>query len=197
MSTLPRRIGKYELIELVGRGGMAEVWKALDTQLDRHIAIKFLHADLRTDPTFMTRFVREAQAIAALHHPNIVKIHDFQITSNPGLEGSLVYMVMNFIEGPMLSEYLARTSRTGKYPFAADIVHLFTSIGRAIDYAHQRGMVHRDIKPTNILLENRNTLRHPMGEPILTDFGIVKLMGASGSTLSGVILGTPNYISPE
>ena len=83
MSTSPRRIGKYEMQSLLGRGGMAEVWKAVDTQLGRNVAIKFLHADLQNDPTFLTRFEREARVIAALNHPNILKIYDFHVSRPP------------------------------------------------------------------------------------------------------------------
>ena len=197
MSTGPRRIGKYELHERLGRGGMAEVWKAWDTQLERYVAIKFLQPDLRTDPDFMTRFIREAQAVASLHHPNIVQIHDFQVTQPPISQDHLAYMVMNYIEGPTLAQYIAQTSRLGSIPSSASITYLFTAIGRAIDYAHQRGMVHRDIKPANILLDRHNTSRYPVGEPMLTDFGIVKWLGAPGTTLVGAMLGTPFYMSPE
>src|SRR5437867_4446296 len=195
MSTGPRRLGKYELQQRLGRGGMAEVWKALDAQLQRIVAIKFLHADLRTDPGFMTRFVREAQAIASLRHPNIVQIHDFQTSTEPD---SPVYMVMNYIEGPTLAEYIRDTSRMGKFPSAADIVLLFASIGSAIDYAHSRNMIHRDIKPSNIMLDQKNASRQSTGKPVLMDFGIVKLLGASvANTLTGTLLGTPHYMSPE
>ena len=93
MSTRLRRLGKYELQEQLGRGGMAEVWKALDTQLQRYVAIKLLHAHLQEDPHFLVRFEREAQLIASLHHPNIVQIHDFQIAFSEQ-EGTLAYMVM-------------------------------------------------------------------------------------------------------
>src|SRR2546421_12387079 len=99
MSTAARRFGKYELQELLGYGGMAEVWKAFDTELHRYVAIKLLHADLQADPEFITRFSDEARFVAALHHPNIVQIHDFQ-TTQP-LEGNapLAYMVMDYVEG--------------------------------------------------------------------------------------------------
>ena len=215
MSAGPLRLGKYELQGRLGLGGMAEVWKALDTQLQRYVAIKFLHADWRTDPDFMTRFVREAQAIASLHHPNIVQVHDFQVAPSSEGESALAYMVMNYIEGPTLAEYIGTTSRIGAFPSAAEIVHLFTAIGSAIDYAHQRGMVHRDIKPANILLDKQLPSRYQIGEPILTDFGIVKLLGVSSSnsslggfsgllrsgtsssTLGGTLLGTPRYMAPE
>jgi eukaryotic-like serine/threonine-protein kinase len=192
-----QHLGKYELRERLGRGGMAEVWKAFDTQLHRHVAIKLLHADLQTDPEFITRFSREARVIASLHHPNIVQIHDFQTTHPPELNAYIAYMVMEYIEGQTLAHYIRSTSRAGKFPPPIDIVHLFTSISKAIDYAHQEGMIHRDIKPANILLDKRNTKHTPMGEPVLTDFGIAKLMGATSGTMSGMWLGTPLYISPE
>ena len=193
----PQRLGKYELRELLGRGGMAEVWKAFDPQLQRYVAIKILHADLQTDPEFITRFAREARVIASLHHPNIVQIHDFQTTQPPESNVPLAYMVMDYVEGQTLAHYIRSTSRTGKYPPLIDIVHLFTSISRAIDYAHQQNMIHRDIKPANILLDKRNTARNPIGEPVLTDFGLAKLMSAPSSTMSGIWLGTPVYTSPE
>lgn len=196
MSTHPRRIGKYELQERLGYGGMAEVWKALDTHLQRYVAIKLLHADLKEDPHFIVRFEREAQLIASLHHPNIVKIHDFQIdTSEPG--GPVAYMVMDYVEGQTLAHYISSTSGRGNIPSPAEITQLFTSIGLAIDYAHQKGMIHRDIKPANILLDGRNTARNPMGEPILTDFGLARLTGTSAASLTATQMGTPLYISPE
>ncbi len=103
MSTeLPRHLGKYELQERLGHGGMADVWKALDTQLQRHVAIKVLHANLQVDQNFVTRFQREAQVIASLRHPNIVAVHDFQISQSTNLGNSIVYMVMNYVEGQTL-----------------------------------------------------------------------------------------------
>lgn len=197
MSTSPRRLGKYELQERLGRGGMGEVLKAFDTQLQRYVAIKLLHADLQTDTSFTARFQREAQVIASLHHPNIVQLYDFQVSPPSEAENAICYMVMDYVEGQTLSQYIRGTSRVGKYPSAADIVQLFAPISLAIDYAHQKGMIHRDIKPSNILLDQRNTARNPMGEPILTDFGIAKLLGAPAVTLIGLWLGTPYYTSPE
>ena len=200
MSIAPRRLGKYELQELLGRGGMAEVWKALDTQLQRYVAIKLLHANLQIDPDFITRFVREAQVIAALRHPNIVQIYDFHIageseTSNA--EDTIAYMVMEYIKGQTLAHYINSTSRQKEFPPAATLVHLLTPISLAIDYAHQQGTIHRDIKPANILLDQSNTKRNPMGEPILSDFGIAKLLNATSQTISGTFSGTPLYIAPE
>ena len=200
MSIAPRRLGKYELQEPLGRGGMAEVWKAFDTQLQRYVAIKLLHANLQVDPDFVTRFVREAQVIAALRHPNIVQIYDFHIAGESeagNAEDTIAYMVMEYIKGQTLAHYINSTSRQKEFPPAATLVRLLTPISLAIDYAHQQGTIHRDIKPANILLDQSNTTRNPMGEPILSDFGIAKLLGVASQTISGTFSGTPLYIAPE
>lgn len=189
------RLGKYELLERLGQGGMGEVWKARDTQLRRFVAIKFLHANLQSNADFVAHFMREAQFVASLHHPNIIQIHDFQLTDSRGT-GAAAYMVMDYVEGGTLGDYIRATSRKGLFPSNADIVYLFTAISLALDYAHQKGMVHRDIKPANILLDKRATSK-PMGEPILTDFGIAKLQGGGATTVTHTAVGTPLYISPE
>ncbi|HCI82864.1 MAG TPA: hypothetical protein DHW02_24595 [Ktedonobacter sp.] len=197
MSIGPRRIGKYELHTLLGRGGMAEVWKAFDSNLQRYVAIKILHANLQNNFDFIKRFEREARAVASLHHPNIVHVHDFQISRLVEEGNPTGYMVMEYVEGITLAEFIHNTSYEGRFPPPDEIIHLFTSISRAIDYAHQRGIIHRDIKPANILLDKRNPSKYQIGEPILTDFGIFKLLGTSTGTLSGSWMGTPAYISPE
>ncbi len=201
MSTVPRRLGKYELQELLGRGGMAEVWKAYDSQLRRYVAIKLLHTNLQADPDFVTRFTREAQMVAALRHPNIVQIYDFYISekneSDPTQANTVAYMVMEYIQGQTLADYIRTTSAQKVYPSPAAVVRLFTPISMALDYAHRQGMIHRDIKPANILLDQTNTLHNPMGEPVLSDFGIAKVVGMAGQTMTGSLLGTPLYISPE
>ncbi len=197
MSTAAQRLGKYELQELLGRGGMAEVWKAQDTQLHRYVAIKILHTDLQTDPDFISRFIHEAQMVAALRHPNIVQIYDFQISEQTVDGKTIAYMVMEYIEGDTLAHYIHETSAQHKFPSGDDIVHLFTPISLALDYAHQRGTIHRDIKPANILLDKSRTIRNPMGEPILSDFGLAKLLTAPSQTVAGMVFGTPLYISPE
>src|SRR5437667_2693688 len=155
MSTNPRRIGKYELQEPLGRGLMTEVWKGADTQQKRYVAIKFFHPHLQADPDFVERFLNEARVIASLHHPNIVQIHDFQVSQPPELapdQGPTPYVVMDYVEGQTLADYIMHTSRLGRFPPPAEIVRLLLPISTAIDYAHQRGIIHHNIKPTNILL---------------------------------------------
>jgi eukaryotic-like serine/threonine-protein kinase len=195
MSMEPRRLGKYELLERLARGGQGEVWKAFDPQLRRYVAIKQLHANVQSDPDFISRFEREARFIASLHHPNIVQIHDFQLVLTPGSDATTAYMVMEHIEGPTLADYIRRTSRKGQFPAPVDIVSIFTAISLAMDYAHEKGMIHRDIKPANIILDQRSPGRNPLGRPILTDFGIARLQGVSADRTK--VLGTPLYISPE
>src|SRR5438094_7734221 len=110
MSTEPRRLGKYELRERLARGGQGEVWKAFDPQLRRYVAIKQLHANVQSDPDFISRFEREARFIASLHHPNIVQIHDFQLVQTSDADTTLAYMVMDYVEGPTLAGYIGNTS---------------------------------------------------------------------------------------
>lgn len=190
------QIGKYELLARLGQGGMGEVWKAYDTGLRRNVAIKLLHADLQANPDFVAHFLREAQLVASLRHPNIVQIHDFQLMNTQG-SSIKAYMVMDYIEGGTLADYIRNTVRKGTFPQTADIVSLFTAISLALDYAHQQGMIHRDIKPANILLDKPATADKSLGEPILSDFGIARLQGAGTSTVTRDLIGTPLYISPE
>lgn len=196
MSIHPGMLGKYELRERLGQGGMAEVWKAYDQRLQRFVAIKFLHTMLQADPTFLSRFEREARAVASLRHPNIVQIYDFE-TAAPDRDQPFAYMVMDYIEGSTLADYLYSNAQAHKFLTPQEIVALFSSISGAIDYAHQQGLLHRDIKPANILLDKRRTERNAMGEPILTDFGIVKMLGSAAGTLTSSAMGTPLYVAPE
>jgi len=191
-----KQFGKYELLECLGRGGMGEVWKALDTQLRRYVAVKLLHANLQANPDFITHFMREAQFVASLHHPNIVQVHDFQIITEQGSDVK-AYMVMDYIEGGTLADYIRHTSRRSLFPSATDIVYLLTGISLALDHAHKRGMIHRDIKPANILMDNSGNTGNLMGNPILTDFGIARLQNTDASTLTNAMIGTPLYVSPE
>jgi eukaryotic-like serine/threonine-protein kinase len=197
MNTNPGRIDKYELQERLGQSGMAEVWKAFDTQAHRYVAIKLLHANLKTDPDFVTRFQREAQVIASLRHPNIVQCYDFSISQFPETASAAAYVVMDYVDGGTLADYTRNTSHEGKVLPIADVVRLFSSIGMAIDYAHQQRVVHGNLKPANILLDKRNTSRNAFGEPMVTDFGMTKLMGAAVGSTSGSWNTTPLYMSPE
>ncbi len=197
-----RKIAKYELRHRLGRGGNAEVWKAFDPDLRRFVAIKVLHAREPSDTEFRKRFAREAQVVAQLHHPHIVAVYEFSTAATAGLANApdFAYMVMQFVDGPTLAEYLQNTSGKGHVPPAADVFRLFASLAEALHYAHEKGVIHRDVKPANILLDQGNTSLHRMGAPVLTDFGMVKLQGGEGADTpgsSGVILGTPRYISPE
>src|SRR5260370_14614703 len=195
MSTESRYLGKYELRERLARGGQGEVWKAFDTQLRRYVAIKQLDTNMQSDPDFTSRFEREAQFIASLHHPNIVQIHDFQLVHSPDSDITTAYMVMDYVEAPTLVEYISNTAHKGQFPAADNIVYIFTAVSLALDYAHEKGMIHRDIKPANIILDQRLPRRNAIGSPILTDFGIAKLQGVSADTTK--VLGTPLYVSPE
>jgi serine/threonine protein kinase len=193
----PRRLGKYELQTRLGHGGMADVWKAFDPHLQRYVAIKLIRTELMHDPDFSERFEREARLIASLNHPNVVKIHDFQVSQPPESETPTAYMVMDYVKGQTLADYIRSTSRRGNIPSWEDIVYLFTLTSRGLDYAHQKGMIHRDIKPANILLDQRPLTAKAMGEPILTDFGVARLQNVQTGTVVGSLVGTPIYISPE
>ena len=187
------RLGKYELLELLGKGGMGEVWKARDIQLQRHVAIKLLRTDLEDNPDFASYFMREARLVAALRHANIVQIHDFQVAGTQG--STQAYMVMDYIEGGTLAEAIRGMVRKRVFWSASEIVDLFAAISLALDYAHAQGMIHRDIKPANILLDQTLATGHVLGEPVLTDFGIARWQSGD-STVKGFV-GTPLYISPE
>ncbi|MBI1877316.1 MAG: protein kinase, partial [Chloroflexi bacterium] len=175
-------IGQYQIVERLGRGGMADVYKAFHTGLAVNRALKVIRPELVAEEGFRERFQREAQAVAALRHPNIVQMHDF------GVQDNLYYMVMEFIEGQDLKSYLAR--RGQMRPFS-QVVTIIEQVGSALGYAHQRGLIHRDIKPANIMLTAE-------GQAILMDFGIAKMLTlAERMTQTGVGIGTPAYMSPE
>jgi len=176
---------KYELVEQLGRGGMAAVYKAYQPALKRFVAIKILHPEVAADETFMVRFEREAHAVAALRHPHIVQVHDF------GSQDGLPYLVMECIEGPSLKQRLTTLQDADQLMPHQEVLHVVQGVAGALDFAHSQGIIHRDIKPANIMLTAEQD-----GEAILTDFGLTRIVNASGLTTSGV-LGTPDYISPE
>ena len=173
-------IGGYKLAEEIGRGGMAVVYRAHQPQLDRSVAIKVLETTDGDKDEFLTRFRREAKAVAALRHPNILTIYDY------GEEEGAAYIVMEFVPGGSL-----KTQLTGQPMDWPKVASLMIPVGRALEYAHSRSIIHRDIKPANILLARPDW-------PMLADFGLAKLVSNPvGITEPGISLGTPAYLSPE
>jgi serine/threonine protein kinase len=191
MSTIPRDLGKYELQHLLGRGSAGEVWKGYNTQSHSDVAIKLIHSDLQSDPHFLTRFTRAGELLTSLQHANIVRVREATISRPPQTSETTAYLVMDYIEGQTLADYIATTSHKGSFPPADQIVYLFTSIGVAIDYAHQRGIVHGNIKPGNILLDRHNTHHFSEGEPLLVDTGLAQLLGSAAG------ISSTHYMSPE
>jgi len=183
------RIGQYEILELIGRGGMAEVYKGRHTRLDRPVAVKVLSANLAAEGDFRKRFEREARSIAALKHPNIVSVFDFG-----DVEG-LYYMVMEFVAGQSLAQFIAQA---GILPLA-QALPLMIDLASALDYAHAQGIVHRDIKPSNVMLDAVHpTETNSLGlRAILTDFGIAKLLTTKEGTKTDGLTGTLDYMAPE
>lgn len=178
-SLVGQTLGAYRIIEQIGRGGMATVYKAYEPALDRYVAIKVLPQYFAHDPDFAARFEREAKAVARLNHPNILPIYSF------GQEAGLSYIVMRYVEAGTLKEMLGQPL---DLKTAADILG---QIGRALDYAHQQGIVHRDVKPTNVLMAEGKWA-------LLSDFGLARIAESSVQlTKTGVGVGTPAYMSPE
>jgi eukaryotic-like serine/threonine-protein kinase len=177
--------GRYELEDLLGRGGMAEVRRAVDTRLGRPVAVKQLRADLATDPTFQARFRREAQSAAGLNHPNIVAVYDTGEETDPQTGVAIPYIVMELVEGPTLSDLLAR-GPLGEERTAA----IGDQVLAALESAHAVGLVHRDVKPGNIMLTSTGTAK-------VMDFGIARSADAETLTGSGTVVGSASYLSPE
>lgn len=178
--TVGENVGPYRIIEQLGQGGMATVYKAYHAALDRYVAIKVMHPALLEDQNFHARFQREARMVAKLEHPNIVPVHDYaEHESRP-------YLVMKFIEGETLK---ARLEAGPLDP--EETVRIVEAVGAALAYAHKQGVLHRDIKPSNVILARD-------GQIYLADFGLARIAQSGQSTLtSDMILGTPQYISPE
>ena len=172
-------IGPYQIVEQIGRGGMATVYKAHHTTLDRFVAIKVLPEFFAEDEGYRERFEEEARSIARLKHPNILDVFDF------GQQHGLTYLVLELVEGGTLAD------RLGHPMDLQEVVRILKPIASALDHAHAQGVLHRDIKPSNILL-------HRDGTPVLADFGLAKMVGSVRRiTASGTVIGTPEYMSPE
>lgn len=183
-SLIGKTIDKYQIVEHLGRGGMAEVYKAYQPTLDRYVAIKLMHSFLADDPDFLGRFQREAKAVASLRHSNIVRVYDFDVADG------LYYMVMEFIDGHTLKARLFELAADRDVMPREEALDIAAAVASALAYAHRRDMVHRDIKPANVMI-NRDS------QVILTDFGIAKILSGPQFTASGAMLGTPAYMSPE
>lgn len=184
-----RKLGKYEILERLGRGGMAEVYRAYHASLDRFVAVKVLHSFLSDDPEFKARFEKEAQNIAKLRHPNIVQVYDFEYDE----ESESYYMVMELIEGTTLRDLLYSDSEERASPVTLpEVLRIIRESATALSYAHQRNMIHRDVKPANLMIDTKENNR-----VVLTDFGIAKLMTGAQFTMSGGMIGTPAYMAPE
>jgi serine/threonine-protein kinase len=173
-------VGRYEVGRLLGAGGMAEVYEGQDRLLGRRVAIKVLRSQYASDPAFLERFRREAQAAAAFSHPNIVAVYD------TGMEGATPFMVMEYVEGRTLKEVVAAEGKLP--PFRA--AEIAAQVAAALAAAHLRGLVHRDVKPANVMLTADGTAK-------VTDFGIARVEAASPLTQPAAVVGTAQYIAPE
>ncbi len=173
-------VGPYKILEHIGQGGMATIYKARHLTLDRDVALKVIHPALKEDPSFQTRLNREASIVAQLHHPGIVTIYDF------GESEGIAYIVMRYIQGTTLKAVLqARRLKP------EEVLRIARLIGDALSFAHQHGVLHRDVKPSNILIDDE-------GQVFLTDFGLARLVTSAESTLTrDMLIGSPHYISPE
>jgi serine/threonine protein kinase/sugar lactone lactonase YvrE len=176
-----KRIGAYQIVEQIGQGGMATVFKAYQPSMDRYVAIKILPSHFTEDESFVGRFTQEARTLARLEHPHILPVHDY------GEQEGITYLVMRYVQAGTLKDLIAREG-----PMALEeAARILGQVGRALDYAHSQGVVHRDIKPSNVLVDQR-------GDTFLTDFGIAKLVAETAQfTASGAIIGTPAYMAPE
>lgn len=175
-----RVLGAYRLLERIGKGGMGEVYRAQHIQIGREAAVKVLPANLATDEDFLRRFKREASSAASLAHPNILQVYDY------GEQDGTPYLVMPYIRGGTLKDRI----EGGKAP-ASQMTKYLTEVADALDYAHRKGIIHRDVKPANILIDEDD-------RAYLSDFGIAKaLEGNDNLTQAGVGVGTPEYMAPE
>lgn len=179
-------LGNHRIIAVLGQGGMARVYKAYQENLDREVAVKVLPPWYAADRSFVERFNLEAKLVARLSHPNIVTVHD------ANEQNGHLYIVMQLVDGGTLKNRLDQLNRSGKTMDLAEAVPIFTQLASALTYAHEQGVIHRDIKPVNVLMDRSR-------RPILSDFGIAKVLASTESHLTrpGAGVGTPEYMSPE
>jgi serine/threonine-protein kinase len=177
--------GRYRLQRLIATGGMGQVWEAVDSRLGRRVAVKVLKQEFSSDPEFLERFRAEARIVAMLNHPGIAAVHDYGETDMDG-EGRTAYLVMELVNGEPLNSVIKRTGRLS----LRHALDMLEQTGRALQVAHTAGLVHRDVKPGNILIT-------PSGQVKLTDFGIAKAVDAVPVTQTGMVMGTAQYIAPE
>ena len=177
-----RKVGKYELVERLGKGGTAQVYKAFQPGVERFVAVKVLHNHLSDSDDFVQRFQREARGVGQLQHNHIARVIDFDVDNNQ------YYMVMDYIQGGTLQ---ALIQQSGALP-TEKALRLAAQLADAIAYAHQQGIIHRDIKPANIMF-----IDETHAQALLTDFGLARLLGDDALTMTGSMIGTPAYMSPE
>ncbi len=176
-----KTLGSYRLVEQIGQGGMATVFKAYQPSMDRYVAVKILPSHFTQDATFVARFTQEARVLAKLEHPHILPVYDY------GEQEGITYLVMRYIEAGTLHDLITQRGTLNLH----EIARLLGQVGRALGYAHERGVIHRDIKPSNVLID-------PQGNAFLTDFGIAKIVaGTANYTGTGAVIGTPAYMAPE
>ena len=180
--------GRYELQNLIGRGGMADVWKARDHRLGRDVAVKKLRTDLASDDTFQARFQREAQSAARLNHPNIAAVYDTGETKDPATGLPVPFIVMELIDGHTLRDVL----RDGRKILPRRALEFTQGVLDALSYSHAAGIVHRDIKPANVMLTREGYVK-------VMDFGIARAVADTSATMTqtAAVIGTAQYLSPE
>ncbi|MBX3060109.1 MAG: protein kinase [Anaerolineae bacterium] len=188
-------LGSYRVLSTLGRGGMAVVYKGYQPSLDRYVAIKVMSRSLGGAESFVERFQREAAGVAQLRHQNIVQMVDF------GVQDDISYMVMEYIQGESLKDWLRQLRELDHRLPLADAVKVVRDIAAALDYAHAHGIVHRDVKPANIMLRQEDRLAQLTGNAeytaVLTDFGVARMLEGAQLTGTGATIGTPDYMSPE
>ena len=192
-----KTIGNVKIEKYLARGGMAEVYLGTHITLERQVAVKVMHNFIEEDPDYLQRFQREAKVVAGLRHPNIVQVFDFATTDGHP------YIVMEYLKGPSLDDYLRSLhARNVRLPLD-QVARLLQSVASALSYAHGQGVIHRDIKPGNIILQSRTNQILLDGklpddvDAILTDFGLVRITNTISQTATGIVNGTPAYMSPE